>query len=332
MPSDTLQLDRLDRDQIARRLIARRISVFRSAVIGAAERARTLLSTGTANDRASLELGPFAAGRIDATRFAALNTAGPVLDATSRERVERAAEVFADMLGGGDERFVIDVAAGTSVRFAVGGALARLGRAFGAATVIELVRAGQFNPSEHDRLLEWYGFDEWSRAERMAAPPLVVRLDGADLRGASFASFMDGAVHFVVVPTHSTTPAPLACLVTPAVLVAQTADQTGLDTFAQFDGPAIAALVAGDTACFVHDPAAGKSPWQRIKIWHRPAAPPRRTIGGISPRQQLDARAQLEALAQRPALSDTPVEALAPGTGDPAERLASWLLNESGIA
>ena len=329
MPCDTLPLDR---DQVARRLIARRISVFRSAVIGAAERARTLLSAGTASDRAGVELGQFAAGRIDAARFAALHTGGPVLDATSRERVERAAAVFAEILGGGDERFVIDVAAGTSVRFAVAGALARLGRAFGAATVIELVRAGQFNPSEHDRLLDWYGFDEWSRSERMAAPPLVVRLDGADLRGASFSSFLDGAMHVVVVPANAMTPAPLACLVTPAVFVAQTADQTGLETFAQFDGPAIAALVAGDAVRFVHDPAAGKAPWQRIKIWHRPAAPPRRTIGGISPRQQLDALAQLEALAQRPALSDTPVEALAPGAGDPVERLASWLLNESGAA
>ena len=329
MPSDTLPMDR---DQVARRLIARRISVFRSAVIGAAERARTLLSAGAANDRAGLELGAFAAGRIDATRFAALHTGGPVLDATSRERVERAAAVFADMLAGGDESFVIDVPAGTSVRFAVAGALARLGRAFGAATVIELVRGAQFNPSEHDRLLDWYGFDEWSRAERMAAPPLVVRLDGADLRGASFASFMDGAAHFVVVPRSATTTAPLACLVTPAVLVAQTADQTALETFAQFDGPAIAALVGGDAVCFVHDPAAGKSPWQRIRIWHRPSAISRRVIGGISPRQQLDALAQLEALAQRPALSDTPLEALGPGAGDPTDRLASWLLSESGIA
>ena len=78
MPSDTLPMDR---DQVARRLIARRISVFRSAVIGAAERARTLLSAGAANDRAGLELGAFAAGRIDATRFAALHTGGPVLEA-----------------------------------------------------------------------------------------------------------------------------------------------------------------------------------------------------------------------------------------------------------
>ena len=329
MPSDTRPLDR---DQLALRLVARRISVFRSAVTGAAERARALLSAGGGHDRAGLELGVFAAGRIDAARFAALNTAGPVLDATSRERVERAAAALADILAGGDESFVIDIASGVSVRLAIASALARLGRAFGAATVIELVRAARFTPSEHDRLLDWYGFDEWSRGERLAAPPLVVRLDGADLRGASFASFMDGAVHFVVVPRHATTPAPLVCLVTPAVFVAQTADETGLDLFARFDGPAIAALVASDAACFVHDPAAGKSPWQRIKIWNRPAAPPRRTIGGISPRQQLDALAQLEALAERPTLSETPVEALAPGAGDPAERLASWLLNESGIA
>lgn len=328
MPSDTP----LDRDQLAQRLVARRISVFRSALIGAAERARTLLSTGGASDRAVVELGQFAAGRIDAARFAALSTGSPALDATARQRVERAAAVLTDILAAADDSFVIDVPAGASVRVSVAEALARFGCAFGAATVIELVRAGRFVPSEHDRLLDWYGFDEWSRAERMAAPPLVVRLDGADLRGASFASFMDGAVHFVVVPRSATTPAPLGCLITPSVLVAQTADQTGLETFAAFDGPAIVALMASDAACFVHDPAAGKSPWQRIKIWQRPTAPPRRTVGGISPRQQLDALAQLEALAERPALSDTPVEALAPGSGDPTDRLATWLLNASGAA
>lgn len=326
MPSDRDQ-----RDHLARRLIARRIAIFRSAVVGAADHARAILSAGGGQDRVYLELGQFAAGRIDASRFAALDTGAPALDVLSRERISQASAVLDGILAAGDEAFVVDVPRGVSLRLAIASALARLGRAFGAASVIELARSGQYVAAAHDRLLEWYGFDEWSRTERLAAPPLIVRLAGSDLRGASFAAFMDGAAHFVVVPDGRTTPAPLVGLVTPGTFVTQTSDETACERFMEFEGPAIVALVAADAACFVHDPAAGKSLWQRTRIWSRPANPPRRTIGGSTSRQQLDALAQLEALAERPALSDTPVEQLAPGTGDPAERLASWLLAESGV-
>src|SRR5579884_3451476 len=189
-----------DRDQLALRLIARRIAIFRSAVSGAADHAQAILAASAHDGRAALELGAFAAGRIDAARFDALNTGAPALDVVSRERITRAASVLGDILSAGDEAFVVDVPRGVSLRLAVASALARLGRAFGAASVIELARSGNYVAAAHDRLLDWYGFDEWSRAERLAAPPLVIRLAGSDLRGASFAAFMDGAAHFVIVP------------------------------------------------------------------------------------------------------------------------------------
>lgn len=342
MPSETLQAPETrqasqppetdPRDALALRLIAPRIAAYRAAVTTAHEHARAVLAAEGGTSRASLELGAFGTGRIDAARFATLHAGGAPLDAMARDRITKAADVLGALAAISDASFVVDVPAGVSLRLAVGSALARLGRAFGASIVVDLARAGRYVPAEHDRLLEWYAFTEWNRAERMAAPPLVVRLEGGDLRGGALAAFLDGAMHLAVVPRGPCAPAPLVGLLSPATLVLQTMDDMGTDRFRDFDGPAIAALVEAASACFLHDPAAGKGVWQRLRIWKRPAAPPRRTINGISPRQQLDAMAQLEALAERPSLSETPLEALAPGSGDLTDRLAAWLLDRSGVA
>ena len=58
-----------------------------------------------------------------------------------------------------------------------------------------------------------------------------------------------------------------------------------------------------------------------------------KTIGGISPRQQADEIAQLDALAERPMLPDVTIGAAGvTEAGDPAERLAAWLLAEAGLS
>jgi hypothetical protein len=59
---------------------------------------------------------------------------------------------------------------------------------------------------------------------------------------------------------------------------------------------------------------------------------PRIAIGGLSARQQSEELRQLDALAERPSLESAPVESLVPaGSGDPTDRLASWLLDASGL-
>jgi hypothetical protein len=98
-------------------------------------------------------------------------------------------------------------------------------------------------------------------------------------------------------------------------------------------GPAIAALFDHEAALFTHDPLSGAAAWQRLTIHWLPSSLPKKTIAGVSPRQQQEEILQLQALAAKPALPNVPIEALVPnGHGDAAERLTAWLLSESGLA
>ena len=314
-------------------LLARPIADYRSQVAATRERLRILLANDSGVDRSRLELGAFGATRIDVARFAELRH-GVVLDALSRTRLERARQLLAEIEAADNEvLFTVDVAPGDSLRVAVARALARLGCAFGAARVAELVRSGRYEPERHDRLLDAFPFEWWNRVEREHAPPLVVSVDGADLRAGGLAELLDGSMRIVLVVRGACTPAPLVRLVSPGTLVMQTRDATAVARVAAFDGPAVAAIVDQDTAQFRHDPADGRKLWQRLTIVSRPEMLPKGTVGGVSPRQQREELLLLEALAERPALPDASVESLIPhGDGDPADRLTTWLLTESGLA
>lgn len=324
MPSD-------DRLALARAAIAKPLAVYRSHVVSSLERVRGVLSAAGGPSRLEVELGTFARGRIDAELFSAL-IRGTSLDAGARARITQAVRVLEELAALHDEAFAIDLRSGGPLDLVVSSTLATLGRAFGAMISADLIRTDRFRPADHDLLMLAWGFEHWSRDDRRHAPPLVVTLDAEDLRPEKLAHLIDGGIHIVLVVRGTCAPGPLVRLITPGTLVLQTSDKTGLDRFAAYDGPAVAALVSDDATTFIHDPDRGSAPWQRITIWHRPATEPRKSIGGISPRQQREELAQLEALAERPSLSSTPVDALAPaGAGDPTERLASWLLTQSGL-
>jgi len=323
MPSDA-------RVQLALHALRHRLAAYRSYTAAARERVRTLLASDGGADRARLELGPFGA-RIDATRFAELRH-GVVLDSLSRARLERAAAVLAELDGASDEMFVVDVPAGDSLRVVVAHALARAGRAFGAAAVAELVRGARYEPERHDRLLETCPVEWWGTSERDHAPPLIVTVQGADLRAGSLAELLDGSLQLIFLVRGPSTPAPLVRLATPGVLVVQARDATALDVVSDFDGPAVVAVFEQEAAVFTHLPTTGSAPWQRLTVAHRPVAP-KKSVAGVSPRQQAEELMLLDALKERPALPDAPVEALVPsGTGDPADRLTAWLLAASGLA
>jgi hypothetical protein len=146
------------------------------------------------------------------------------------------------------------------------------------------------------------------------------------------ADFLDGAEKIALVVDGPCAPAPLVRLITPGTFVLQTADTTGVDLFAKCDGPAVMALVPSSAACFLHDPNGGRSAWQRLRVWHRPASLPRKSVGGLSARQQAEELLQLDALAERPSLETAPVESLVPvGQGEPGDRLAAWLLDAAGL-
>jgi hypothetical protein len=327
MPSDSL-----DRVRVALDAMARPRATYRSAIVAAHGRAKAILAEGGGAERAKLELGQFGGGRIDPARFAALAAPKSALDYANRTRVEAAANLLR-AFAADDSAFVVDVPRGGRLRFAVANALAELGCAFGAAAIIELARAGRFDPAFHIDLVDALDFGLWGKAERSVAPPLVVRVNGEDLRAGVLGDFLDGGVHIALVVEGECAPAPLIRLITPGTFVLQTADMTGIDLFAKFDGPAVMATVPSTCACFVHDPNGGKAVWQRLRVWNRPASPPRRALGGSSGRQQAEELLQLDALAERPSLDGAPVESLVPiGSGDPTERLASWLLDAAGFS
>ncbi len=322
MPSDL-------RVQRALAAIAPQIAAYRSLIVSALERARGVLAPSGGADQARLELGVLGA-RIDAARFASVVRGNAGLDGTARARIARAADVLERLASVSDDAFVIDVSAGASLAVAVREALGHFGRAFGLTATIDLARTGRYLPELHDRAADTWPFELWTQRERRVAPPLVVTLDGADLTVGDLANVLDGSSHLVLVVNGDAAPARLVRLITRSTFVLQTTTDKLLSRFTSYTGPAVAALFEGDAACFVHDPDGGKALWQRLSIASRPASAPRKRIGAQSTAQQLDELQQLDALAERPMLASTPIDQLVPGgQGDPADRLAAWLLAET---
>lgn len=305
------------------------IATFRAAIAGALGRANALLVSDVA-DRARVELGDFARGRLNPDAFAAL-AARSALDGAARSRIERAARVLRALASADDSIFVVDVPRAGDLRREVAVALGRLGCAFGARRALDTARSGRFDTAHHDDLLDLWPFEYWTKAEREVAPPLVVTIDGADLHAPGLTEFMDGAVRIVLVVRGPCTPAPLARVVTPGVLIVQS-DGKGLEVVARSGGPAIAALLEGDAAHFVHDPSAGRDVWQRLTVSRRPTADPRSAVGRWSAWQQRDELRHLGGLVQAPSLPEITVAAAIGANGaDPAERLATWLLEQAQL-
>jgi hypothetical protein len=340
MPSDTLAAvtpagaDSRAADErvtIALRSVAGAIAAYRSSVVTTLERVRAMLAAAAATSRARDELGSFGAARIDVDRFAELSR-GSVFDALARERLGRCLDVLREIADAPDTAFVVDVPTGKRPYATASAVLAGFGRAFGAAITADLIRLGAYDAQQHEALTVGWPFERWTKAERRLAPPIVLTVDGADFRVGELAELLDGTQRIVLVVRGKCAPAPLARLITPNTLVLQTSDTTGLDRLDTYPGPAVVACVGEDCAAFIHDPDRGAALWQRLTIWRRPTAEPRRTIGALSPRQQREELLQLDALAAQPALPSTPVDALVPrGDGNAAERLADWLLAQSGL-
>ncbi|MGD8727114.1 MAG: hypothetical protein PVH40_05685, partial [Gemmatimonadales bacterium] len=217
-------------------------------------------------------------------------------------------------------------------------ALEEIGRAFGAVRIYELTRSGSYHGNSHARSLGSFPFDKWSRGERRLAPPLVVTIDGADLRSGSLAEFLDGAQKIVLAVRGPCAPARLVRLITPGTFVIQTHDGSGLERLAAYDGPGVGALMPESTAQFAHDPSGGDTPAKRLTIVSLPEQPPRMSVGGLSGKQQAEELAQLQALAQQAAApaagGAAPAEAVAASAApaDPVDKLAAWLLTQADLS
>lgn len=335
MPSDP-------RVELALRALAGPIERYRSAVAAAGEEVRGFLaahrSAADAAD-AAVELGPFAAGRIDVQRFSRLLASSPALDAAALSEAEAALGVLRKAAARGAEAFHVRVEPGGRLRDRVEAARAEAGRVVEAARRVARAKSGAARPAgENGRRGRPLAFAEWTEGERRWTPPLVVELEGADLRAAELGELLDGGAKIVLVVRGECAPAPLVRLITPGTLVLQTADETGLDRIADAEGPAVAALVPEGAARFLHDPAAGAEPWARLTIWGLPDGPPKRPVGGLSVRQQAEELEQLRALAARPTGAELEAAAAAGGAPaaaaraeDPVDRLAAWLLSQADL-
>jgi len=318
--------------------LAHPVAEFRAAVQGALTQADAFLAAqsedpATRAARAAAGLGTFAAGRIDAAGFAALFPTVPPAAGAAYRALERVVETLRNVSTKGPDLFVAEVTPGRRLGATVDAALAEAGRAFGAIVLAEMIRGRRYRPGEHDRLLDAFEFRAWNKAERRFAPPLVVVLDGADLHAGALLDFADGREKIVLVVRGACAPAPLVRCITPGTFVLQTVDGTGLDRVAAFDGPAIAAFMPEGAAVFMHDPAAGNEPWQRLDIRHLPELP-KRPVSGQSSWQMSEDLKMLADLARTPfAIPAAGSAAGAPALGatEAVDRLASWLVSQSGL-
>jgi len=314
---------------------------YHSALVATSEELRGMLDAGSATaearaERTAAELGAFAVGHIDIERFASFEETGEPVTVTEAPRIEAAARTLESLLERGSDLHFVRVEPGSDLRDATARALARAGRAFGAARTVELARSGKYDEGTHGGWLDSFPPFLWSRRERELAPPLVIEVDGADLRAEGLAEFLDGRQKIVLVVRGECAPAPLARLVTPDVFVTQTNNAADFQLLAEFEGPALGALVPQSAARFVHDPRAGGETWQRLAVAYLPEKEPKGSIGGLSGFQQAQELRQLKALAAEPvgapAPAGEPGAAAAEPLADPVDKLAAWLLTQADLS
>ncbi|MHC5212698.1 MAG: hypothetical protein ACYTG2_18455 [Planctomycetota bacterium] len=275
---------------------------FRSSLALTLEELRGLLdeqpqdAAAPGSDEAR-DLGSFADQRIDATRFAAL--------------LVHTAPVSSAMTSG-------------NLREEVARALAGIGRAFAASRRVARLRTSPEPPDGAPPTT--LPFRDWTRSERDLAPPLLVRLAGADLYGEGLAEFMDGGLRLVLLAEGDAPPAPLVRLVTPGCFVLQTSDPAALARVLDVPGPGVAALLPEEAARFVHDPAGGARLDERLVVESLPEKPPTTRRGGRSARQQADDLRQLATLA-----AAAPAGTESPDGAAPADMLAAWLLTQADL-
>jgi hypothetical protein len=316
------------------------VEQYRSALATTLEEIRGQLEAGRSDEdgrarRLQAQFGTFGGGRIDAARLSLVLGDRQVLEAAALRRLERASDVLRNLLSRGDGLFHVEVGPGGDLAACVRRHLGQVGRAFAAARIARSAQAGAPSGLDEVKAVESFPFSEWSGAERKLAPPLIVSLAGTDLVAGALAPFLDGAQKILLLVDGFCAPAPLVRLVTPGVMVVQGHELTDLTGLVPWAGTGVGALVPIWAARFAHDPSAGRQPWQRLSVqvsreWRI------KRIGGFSPEQQLDELQQLELLAAAPAAAAAmPAAAAAPASVaavDPAERLATWLLQHANLA
>ena len=313
------------RTVIALEAIRPRAELFHSAVAATTDQIRGLLAgTGESPDDQTIALGNFAAGHVDVKRFAAFTRKADKVEPTAEQPIRAAQEALNDLLQMGDSLFLLKLEKGANLGARVDERLATIGNAFSAAHVVELAKRDEFREEKHGKLLNGLAFAEWSHAERMLAPGLVIELDGADFTPAQVAPYLDAGMKMIFVVEGDAPAAALVRLVTPGVFVQQGMESV-LDDFQTWEGTAVAALLPKGAVNFVHDPAAGETTFERFTTLELPKEIRKRAIGGISAGQQAEDLNLLEALAVVPSPTGE-------AASDPAGKLSAWLLSQTSLA
>lgn len=312
---------------------------FVSSVAMSAEEVRGILERERgANEKPQVklahELGPFAAGRIDLERLAPFVGANEKLDDEKRAEIEAAYKALLALKKTGDDLFTARVPLDGYLRGTVFSALGKVGTAFGAARSVEWAMHDLAHPEGADDVLESFPPNLWNGAERGCSPPMVVEVEGQDLKASSMGELLEGSQKIVLVVNGPAAPAPLVRLITPGVAVLQTEDAADLAVLGAFSGPGIAALMPEGCAKFLHVPGEGKSLSERLVVGHLPEKEPRRALGAISAFQQVEELRQLSALAT--SIESAPAVTAEAGSGPPpmdeAGQLASWLIQQANFA
>ncbi len=320
-------------DELKRRALEAlgdRTEAYHSAVATAVDEVRSMLDAqraagnGKVGSRAAAELGAFAAGRIDTERFESLFSERESLDADAIQHIEDALETLTGLVEAGDDLYHAKVRSGGDLRDTVRDALAASGRAFGAGRAVERARSGG-QPEEY---ADGFPPTRWNRAERTVAPPLIVDVEGGDLRPAGLADYLEGNQVIVLLVRKPAPPAALARLVAPGTYVAQGTDGAVLDALRDIRGPAVVAVLPAGAAEFTFRPTDGGG---ELDLASRPESGPR-AIGLLSAtRQEMDLRL-LDLLDG--AVAGRVVTAAGGGAeapADPADKLAAWLLRQATI-
>ncbi|MES1259768.1 MAG: hypothetical protein ABUL71_04170 [Gemmatimonadota bacterium] len=315
--------------------LAQPIAEFRGLVRDALTRAEAFRGAqhagiGERAARAGAELGRFGEQRIDPARFAVLFAATREATPAALTTLGTVIETLSTVIGLGDDLFVVDVPSGGHLDSALATALGEIGRAFGAVILTDLIRGGRYDAAQHDRFLDPLAFTSWNSVERRVAPPLVVTVDGADLRAGELMAFADGREKIILLVRGECAPASLARCITPGTLVLQAHDCGSLERVALFDGPAIAAIVPDGAATFCHDPAAGRESWKRLAI-DEAGRIPKRAIGGASVWQMTEELSLLADLARIPMATAERTGGQAPQSSEVVDRIAAWLLGQSEL-
>ena len=312
---------------------------FVSSVAMSAEEVRGLLERDQGSDvepqdRLAHVLGPFAAGRIDLDLLAPFVGGSQKMEPEVRERIEKAYDVLRGLKKAGDDLFCAKVNVDGYLRGGIVSVLAKAGTAFGAARSVEWAFHGIAPMETAKDVMESFPPSLWTWAEKGCSPPVVVEVEGQDLKVGSIGELMSGNQKIVLVVNGKAAPAPLVRLITPGVTVIQTDDPADLVALGANDGPAVAALMPDGCAKFIHSPAAGLTLANRLTVSFMPEKEPSRPLGSITAFQQTEEMRQLAALAASAAVAPD-VEVTAAEDGPPpmdeVGQLASWLIHQAKV-